>query len=327
MIRYLRSFYWVGLIGLLMAVAVLALSGCGSSAPRQEGPAEDADLERFNRAGRQAFDKGQLRQAANFYRRALDRAYVRDDSAAILDAQYNLAVCLMNLQSYEEALAVVQRAHTEMTLTGHGRSFDFLLLEATILHRRGDPDEAWKITDQILSASTQASSVIMGRTHFLRGLIAGEQGDMDQLRAAIAALGQPKELQLRADRQELVGRLAMAEQNWDAAIGAFDAAAKLRREALDYRGMVRALVWGGDASDKAERIREAATYYLRAGRSAFLQDQFDDDAQKWLNRAVQLANTAGEDQIIQEARSFLRQIEALTATTPKGSGKKATPAE
>jgi predicted ATPase len=91
--------------------------------------------------------------------------------------------------------------------------------------------------------------------------------------------------------------------------------------------MVRALVLGGEASDKAGRIREAATYYLRAGRSAFLQDQFDDDAQKWLNRAVQLANTTGEDQIIQEARSFLRQIEALTATTPKGSGKKATPAE
>jgi tetratricopeptide (TPR) repeat protein len=322
MIRYLRSFYWVGFIGLLMAVAVLTLSGCGSSAPRQKGPAVDADLERFNRAARQAFDQGRLRQAANFYRRALDRAFLRDDTTAILDAQYNLAVCLMNLQSYEEALVVVQRANTEMTLTDHDRAVDFLLLEATILNQRGDPHEAWQITDQILSASTQASSVIKRRTHFLRGLIASGQGEIDRLRAAITALGQPTELQLRADRQELLGRLATEEQNWNVAVEAFDAAAKLRREALDYRGMVRALVWGGEASEKAGRIREAAIHYLRAGRSAFLQKQFDE-AQKWLNRAAQLGTTAGEDKIIEEARSFLQQIEALTPAPPDDSGEKA----
>jgi uncharacterized protein HemY len=326
MIRFMHSAYWVGFIGLLMTVTVLTLGGCGSSAPRQEGPAVDADLERFNRAARQAFDKGQLRQAANFYRMALDRAYVRDDTAAILDAQYNLAVCLMNLHSYEEALAVVRRGHSEMRLADSGRSVDFLLLEATILHRTGNSDKAWQITDQILSASTRSSSVIQRRTHFLRGLIAGDQGDLDRLRAEITALGQPQELQLRADRQELLGRLALAEKNWDGAGAAFDTAADLRREALDYREMARALVWGGEANEKAGRFREAAIHYLRAGRGAFLQKQFDN-AQKWLNRAVQLANTAGEDQIIQEARRFLGQIEASTATAPDGSAKKTTPAE
>ena len=129
MIRYLRSFYWVGFIGLLMAVAVLTLSGCGSSPPKQTGPALDQDLERFNRAARLAFDKGRLRQAAGFYRKALDRAYLRDDTAAILDARYNLAICLMNLQSYEEALVVVRRANTEIALTDRSNSLDFLLLE------------------------------------------------------------------------------------------------------------------------------------------------------------------------------------------------------
>ena len=326
MIRFLRSFCRIGLIGLLMAVAVLTLNGCGSSAPRPEGPATDADLERFNRAARQAFDKGQLRQAANFYRMALDRAYMRDDTAAILDARYNLAVCLMNLQSYEEALTVVRRGHAEMRLAGHGRSVDFLLLEATIFHRSGDSDEAWQITDQILSASIPESSAIFRQTHFLRGLIAAERGDTDGLRDAITALGQPEELQLRADRQELLGRLAMAEQNWDTAGAAFDTAADLRREALDYREMVRALVWGGEASEKAGHLRAAAIYYLRAGRSAFLQNQFDD-ARKWLNRAEQLAETAGDDRIIQEARRFLGRIEALTETAPDGTAKKTTRAE
>jgi tetratricopeptide (TPR) repeat protein len=320
MIRYLRSFYLGRLIGLLMAAAILTLSGCASSPPKQKGPAIDKDLERLNRAGRLAFDKGRLQQAASFYRKALDRAYVRDDRAAILDAQYNLAICLMNLQSYEEALGVVQSANSEMALAGGGKSPDFLLLEATILHKSGNAAEAWKITDKILSEPTQASSVIQSKTHFLRGLIASKQGDIDQLRAAITALGQPEHPQLRADHQELVGYLALVEQNWDAAIEAFDSSAQLRREALDYRAMVKVLAMAGQSSEKAARAKEASIRYLRAGRSAMLQGLFDD-ARKWLNRAEQIATTAGEAQISQEARTYLRQLQTLAATSPGGSGK------
>jgi Flp pilus assembly protein TadD len=46
---------------------------------------------------------------------------------------------------------------------------------------------------------------------------------------------------LRADREELVGRLAMAEGNWNEAIEACSRAAELRREDFDYSGMVNAL--------------------------------------------------------------------------------------
>ena len=315
MIRYLRTLYFGWLIGLLMAAAILAVSGCGSAPPKQEGPAIDEALERFNRAARLAFDKGRLQQAASFYRKALDRAYIRDDTAAILDAQYNLAFCLMNLQSYEEALGVVRNADTEMALAGRGHSVDFLLLEATILHSSGNSAEAWKITDQILSIPTQDASVIKSKTFFLRGLIANKQGDIDQLRAAIAALGQPEQPRLRADRQELVGHLAMAENNRDAAVEAFDGAAKLRREALDYRAMVRVLALAGQASEKAGRPKEASIRYLMAGRSAVLQGLFGD-ALKCLNRAEQIADTAGEAQIAREARIYLGQLQALTAASP-----------
>jgi len=320
MTHYLRALYLGRLIGLLMAAVILTMSGCGSSPPKQQGPAIDEDLERFNRAGRLAFDKGRLQQAASFYRKALDRAYVRDDTAAILDAQYNLAFCLMNLQSYGEALGAVRNANTEMALAGRGLSVDFLLLEATILHSSGNSAEAWKITDKILSIPTQDASVITSKTHFLRGLIASQQGNIDQLRAAITALGQPEQPRLRADRQELVGHLAMAEHNGDAAVEAFDGAAKLRREALDYRAMVRVLALAGQASEKAGRAKEASIRYLRAGRSAVLQGLFDD-ALKWLNRAAQIADTAGEAQIAREAHIYLQQIEALTATPPDSSGK------
>lgn len=323
MISYLRMRHWVGPIVLILAAVILTVSGCGSSPPKQKGPAPDEALERFNRAGRLAFDKGRLQQAARFYRKALDRAYVRDDTDAILDAQYNLAICLMNLQAYEEALGVVQDANNEMAQAGRDNSLDFFLLEATLLHRRGDSDEAWKITDQILSPPARASSLIKRKTLFLRGLIASKQGDMDQLRAAIAALGQPQPIQLRADRQELLGHLAMAEKNWDAAVEAFDAATKLRREALDYRGMVKVLALAGNAGEKGGRAKEASIRYLKAGRSAALQGLFDD-ALKWLNRAEQIASTAGDNQIIQEARVYLRQLQELSATSASSSGKKST---
>ena len=315
MIRYLRTLYFGWLIGLLMAAALFSLAGCGSAPPKQEGPAIDEALERFNRAARLAFDKGRLQQAVSFYRKALDRAYIRDDTAAILDAQYNLAFCLMNLQSYEEALGVVRNASTEMALAGRGHSVDFLLLEATILHSSGNSAEAWKITDKILFIPAQDSAVIKSKTLFLRGLIASKQGDIDQLRAAIAALGQPQHPLLRADRQELVGHLAMAEQNWGAAVEAFDGAAKLRREALDYRAMVKVLALAGKASEKAGRAKEASIRYLRAGRSAVLQGLFGD-ALKCLNRAEQIADTAGEAQIAREARIYLGQLQALTAASP-----------
>jgi len=308
MIRFFWTRYGVGLTGLLLAAVILTVSGCGSSPPKQTGPAIDTDLERFNRAARLAYDKGRLQQAASFYRQALERAYVRDDPAAILDAQYNLAICLLNFQSYTEALAVVQDANSESALSGRGQSLDFLLLEAIILHRGGDSDEAWKITDQILSYPAQASSVVRSKTYFLRGLIASKKGDKGQLRDSIAALGQPVHPRLLADREELVGRLSMAEYKWDAAIEAFDLSAKLRRETLDYRGMVNVLALAGIASEKAERTRESAIFYLRAGRSAALQGLFDD-AQKWLNQSVKLAGNAGEDKIIQEARTYLQQIE------------------
>jgi len=320
MISYLRARYWIGPIGLILAAVILTVSGCGSSPPKQTGPAADADLERFNRAGRLAFDKGRLQQAASFYRKALERAYVRDDTAAILDAQYNLAICLMNLQAYEEALEVVLQADSETVIAGDDRSFDLLFLEATLRYHNRDLDEAWKISEQILSAAPPASSVIQSKTHYLRGLIANHQGDLGQLRAAIASLGQPQQPQLRADRQELAGHLAMAERHWDVAMKAFDSAVRLRRETLDYREMVNVLALAGSAGEKAGRAREASIRYLRAGRSALLQGMFDK-ARKWLLRAEQTAGTAGDTQIVAESRIYLGQLQELSEALPSGSAQ------
>ncbi len=318
MISCLRPDFFVWRIGMLLAIALLVFGGCGSSAPVQKSPAIDEDLERFNRAAQQAFDSGRLQQAAAFYRKALDRAYIRDDFRAALDAQYNMAICLINLQSYAQAFEVIQQAKTEMAMAGYSREADFLLLEATVLHLREDSDAAWKMTDQILSATPEASSIVQCKTHFLRGLIASKKGDTDKLREAIVSIGQPKLPLLRADRHELLGHLAMAEYNWGEAVNAFEAATDLRREAREYRGMVKSLALAGQASEKAGNPHEASVRYLRAGRSAALQGQFDD-ALNWLNRAEQIASNAGEVQIVQEAQIYLRELHESKAASQNRS--------
>ena len=84
--------------------------------------------------------------------------------------------------------------------------------------------------------------------------------------------------------------------------------------------MVKVLALAGEASEKAGRAKEASIRYLRAGRSAVLQGLFDD-ALIWLNRAEQIANTAGEAQIARKTHIYLRQIEDLTAASAESSGK------
>ena len=320
MIDWLRPTHFVWRMGLLLVIAILVLGGCGSSVQVQKGPAFDEDLERFNRAAQQAFDSGRLQQAVSLYQKALDRAYIRDDFRAVLDAQYNMAICLINLQFYAKALEVIQQAKTETAMAGQRPAADFLLLEATVVYLRGDLDAARKITDRILAATPQASAIVQSKTYFLRGLIADKEGDIDKLREAIVSIGQPDLPQLRADRYELSGYMAMAEQNWDEALNAFEAATELRRATLDYRGMAKALALAGKAGEKAGHANEAAVCYLKAGRSAALQGQIDD-ALSWLKQAEQIADNAGEDQIVQQARIYLRKLQESKAASRKASDR------
>jgi len=314
MINYLGPVDVLWRITLLLVIAILFLGGCGSSAQVQTSPAIDEDLERFNRAAQQAFENGRLPQAVSFYRKALARAYIRDDSGAVLDAQYNMTICLINLQSYAEAFEVIQQAKAEKAMAGESLAADFLLLEATVFHLREDSDAAWKITDQILAATPQASSIVKSETYFLRGLIASKQGNTGELREAVVAMGQPDLPQLSADRHELLGHLAMAEQHWDEAINAFEAATELRREIGDYRGMVKSLALAGKASEKAGHADEASVRYLRAGRSAALQGQLDN-ALNWLSQAERIAESAGQEQIVQKARIYIRELQESNAVS------------
>jgi tetratricopeptide (TPR) repeat protein len=294
------------------AVSVLFLflliaGGCASSRVQPHSNGADENLRRLNRSARIAYDNGQLEQAANLYRQALDRAYLRDDRQAAVDAQYNLAVCMLGLRSYDKALERVHQAQNGLVRGGQSITADILLLEAAILFRTGKPDKAWQITDQILSASEKPPGAVESKIHFLRGLMADQRGDTGQLGREIDALAKSDNPGRQAEREELTGRLARAEGHWETAIKAFDLAARLQRENLHYREMSQVLALAADACQRAGKPSEAAKRYFWAGRSAVQQGNIQD-AIKWLNSAVQLAGQAGDKSLEQETISYLKSL-------------------
>ena len=282
--------------------------GCSSAPTVQDRSDTDEEFERASRAARMAFDTGKLQQAVGLYQQALERAYILDNSQAIVNTQYNLAVCLAGLQSYGKALERVHQAESELADVDQSIPADILLLEATLLYRLDRQEEARRLTDQVLTESNPISAAVQSKAHFLRGLMAARRGDTQQLRQEIAALGKPVTAGLRADREELVGRLSMAEGNWNEAIEACNRTAELRREDFDYSGMVNALAQAAWACEQAGKLPEASKYYLRAGRSAAQQGQ-NHEALKWLNRAEQLAGEAGDEVTAKQARAYRKWLE------------------
>jgi tetratricopeptide (TPR) repeat protein len=286
----------------------VAISACGSRQAPQATAAVDEGFELTSRAAGTAFGKREYGRAADLYRQALKHAYARDDREAIVDTQYNLAVALLRLGSLAEAHAVVNDAKAELSRAGQAVPAHLLLLDATILYRIGQTAAAWEISEQLLAGTAEAASGVMAKAQFLRGLMAAERGDKVRLQEAVAAVEQANHPDLRADHAELRGYLAMAERNWEAAVQAFDAAAELRRESVDYASMIRTLAMAGEASERGERQRAAAVFYLRAGRSASQLGR-TQDALHWLMRAQLLARQAGDAQTLQEVLTYLARLQ------------------
>jgi hypothetical protein len=279
----------------------------------------DKDLERVERAARTAFENGRIPQAANLYRQTLERAHLRDDLAATVDARYNLAVCLTLLQADPEALALITQAREELSRADQPVATDILLLEATILYRLGRSQAAWQLTETILQDFDRLPYAVQSKTHFLRGLIANERGDLATLREEITALANSNSTVIQADREELMGHQALIERRWDDAVLAFDEAAALRRQILDYRGMVKALAKAGEACERAGRAVPASRRYLRAGQSTALQGN-SEQAQNWLIRAAQLAELGGDEDIARQARLQLVQLKKNQSPSAAGYG-------
>ena len=291
---------------LVLALLIAALVGCGSNKPAEEIPAADERMERTNRVAQIAFQSGRYAQAATLYRKVAELAYERDDVLGAVDAQYNAAVCLVRLDRVAEADALLQRTKAELERADQAEPVELRLLEATVLYRQRRYQEAWALTEQIISSHPDSQAA--HRAQFLRGLIAADQDDQARLRMVMADIGVSDDDRLKADQLELAGHLALLEGRYDASVADFAQSARLRSAGSDYRGTVRALAKAGEAAEAAGRPSQASVHYLRAGRSALHQGA-RERAYDLLIRARTLADQAGDADTAHEAQIYLTLLE------------------
>lgn len=285
----------------LLAVTFWLLAGCAGGADPQLQP-EDRDLVRAMRLARVAFDSGNYRQAAALYGDAAAYAEARDDAWAIADAHYGAGASLLRQRQEMAALAEVEAAREALALVDAQPFAELRLLEATVRYRLGQLE---RVSELVGPLRREQEPVIAGRAIVLDGLLASDGGDAEALAQDLVALRALHEAGLAADEAELEGRLQLLQDQPGAAVAAFQRAAELRRDELDYEGMTRALAAAAAASEAATELPQAAELYLRAGRSAAARDQ--PEAGDWLRSAELLAERAGRPELAQEARERLQQ--------------------
>ncbi|MFC1580983.1 tetratricopeptide repeat protein [Thermodesulfobacteriota bacterium] len=291
----------------LCAWIVSFLCGCQTAAVQKKGGSTDERVELLNNAARTAFNQDNIRQAEAVYEKVLDRAFMRDDFPAIVDAKYNLTICRMRLGRYADALDTIQSAKRDAEATSGERTAELKILEAQILYRMQRLDAAWGISEQLIKGETALSPEISAMAHALRGLIACDQSDIQTARAELGAMGYVSGDFLQAEHAELSGRIAMLEKDWQGAIKAFEEEISHRRRSGHYEVMADALAHAGMAYEKAGDLSRAANRFFRAGRSAQIQNM-PRLAFKWLTRAQELASRVGDKATAQEARMRLSQI-------------------
>jgi tetratricopeptide (TPR) repeat protein len=278
--------------------ALLMLAACGGK-PADPGPPPDNRLEQANRAGTQALSMDQPDLAMRQYQIALQRAYERDDSGAIADISYNLALAQLKAGDAKAALATVKGTRIDLERRHAAVPAELYLVQAAAAYRSGDPSAADTAAQEALSHPANDPSTVP-RAWFIRGLVAAQRSDGAGLAQAIAALPPaPKQPDLQADREELLGRTAMLDGRPAEALSSFEQSATSRQQALDYRGMARALSLAGEAALRTGRTADAADLYFRAGRSALLQGD-DATARTALKQAEDLARQTNQPAIIEE---------------------------
>lgn len=285
-----------------LAAAILAACA-GAPAPQPSG---DEVLARLGGAATRALELDEPQSAAQLYARALARARERDDAAAMDDMAFGQATAALAAGDAAAAQAVAADLRDDLARRGRAASPRLLLAEAAALHRLGRAAEAGARATEVANRASEDPAAAW-RAQFLLGLLAAARADAAALGAARAALDGAADAAFAADVAELNAHLALLQAAPREAARWSAEAARLRQEALDYRGLSRALALEGRAWLALGEWARAADLTLRAGQGAAARGE-TADARRWLAEAAQLGRAAGRPALVAEARQSASRL-------------------
>jgi hypothetical protein len=200
---------------LMLTVCGSMLSACGSTPESPPGPeaVQDADISASLEMARFAFLSGRYDQAVRAYSGSLERAYARDDVAAIGVAGQELAFSYLRAGKPNEAVQAASRTREELARRGRPDRPALALVEATARYRLKETAVAERLAREVAGAPDDPMAA--ARATFLLGLIAADRRDVAALTAASDTLSRSGEQpEMKADSLHLTGRLHLIRKDY-----------------------------------------------------------------------------------------------------------------
>lgn len=294
---------------LLLTGWVMLSVGCGTP---PKVVRQDPELERNTALAQGAFAAGSPAKAAAYYRKALNRARLMDDSAGIGRNAYNLAACLVLLRRDAEASALLDEAEIEFQRVGIVAS-EIPLLKIRIARHEGKTDQALALAQAQLRALEPGQRFYLQYQVLLADLLCAK-GDATNSASELARVNTKKlavaEPLLQAEAAQVRARLALLEHKPRAAAKFQDVAAGQFQQAGQYVEMALALDQAGQAYAAAEELDIALDRYYRAIRCLYLAGR-TAAADSLTTRALLAADQAGTPAIREKIKQLQEEMQAV----------------
>ncbi len=289
---------------------LLVLGAASCSTPRVD-PSADPEISRVASLARKATAEGQYDQAASIYQRALVRARAMDNSAEIANNAYNLAMCMIKLQKFDDARPLLSEARREFERLGQPIA-DILLLQAEMARAVGRFDEAVSLADQVIpSLKSGATPAYRLQVALIKTVSACDRGDAVTAKKEFAAVqkeaGSVEDPFLRAQAANASGRILLLDKDPGKAAAEFDREADLARKAGKYHDMALALGRGGQAYLDAGVLLPASDRFYRSARSLYAQQDLPG-ALKMIQPALDAAKAANDDESLRRIITLFKDI-------------------
>lgn len=291
----------------VVMVLLVWLAGCKTPGPKR--PA-DPEMVRVTSAASQAFARGSLEQAARLYARALRRARAMDDAVEIGNNAYNLAACMVRLESCDEARVLLVEAKREFERAGRETS-PVVLLEAKAARLMGQLDDAVALADRLLQSPKAAGAAYRLQAELLKVEVACDRADPLAARLALSKAAKTAEdandAVLGADLAGVEARVFLLENAAAKAAAAFDRQAEANRKTGRYREMALALGNAGRAYLDAGILIPAGERFYRAARSLYAQGD-DLAALKMIEQGLTAAEQSGDQDVLLRTTQLFDEI-------------------